>query len=134
MNGGPRRDSERLPLRDARAWAVLGLAGLFLLLGALFVFAPRRAADLFGLPAPEGPGQAYISAIGFRDVALALYMIGLTCFASRRAVGILLGLTVLIPVCDILLLAVIGPSSPWYLLLHAASAACFAALAWMMRA
>ena len=114
---------------------VLGLAGVFLLLGAGFVALPEWGALLFGIEAPSGEGLAYVRAIGFRDLALGLYIAGLALWSDRRALGIVLGLTTVIPVLDFaLVLGMRGLSSPEHLLVHAASAAVFAALAsWVMR-
>ena len=121
---------DRLELRQAGTLVVLGLAAVFLLLGLLLVVAPRWGAALFGVPAPEVFARAYVRAIGFRDIALALYIGALTLFATRRALCLVLGLTVLIPVCDVaLLMALRGLSSPAHLALHAVSAVCFAGLA-----
>src|SRR3954469_8196935 len=77
MRQGPTEPSDRLALRQARTWVVLGLSVAFLLIGALFILAPRWGATLFGIPAPEDRGLAYVQAIGVRDLALALYIIGL---------------------------------------------------------
>jgi hypothetical protein len=127
---------DRLALNEFRTWVVLGLALVLVLIGMLFVLAPVAGAALFGNPAPEGIGQAYLRAIGFRDLALGLYIGALALLATRRALVIVLGITVLIPVCDVALVAVMrGLTSPGHLLLHAGSAACFAVLAsWVARA
>src|SRR5215204_4038125 len=111
--------SDRLPFRHTKTWIVLGLSLIFLLIGGLFIVAPRWGATLFGIPAPEDRGLAYVQAIGFRDLALALYIIALTLFSTRRALGIVLGLTVLIPVCDVSLVATVTGLSSWgHLALH----------------
>ncbi len=96
---------------------------------------PWAGAAVFGVPAPDGAGLAYVRAVGLRDLALALYLLGLACFSSRRAVGIVLGATVVVPVGDVLLvLAREGVSSPGHLLLHGLSGACCAAVAlWLLR-
>ena len=114
---------------------MLYLAVAFLVLGILFILLPRWGVALFGIPAPEGQARAYIRAIGFRDVALALYIMALAFLSTRRALCIVLGVTVLIPVCDFALLAAVGGfSSPGHLALHAGSALCFAGLAlWLAR-
>ena len=131
MRPSPTSAPERLSRRDPRAWIVLGFSGTFLALGVLFVAAPRAGAAVFGLPAPEGAGLGYVRAIGFRDLALALYLAGLALLASRRALALVLALTVLIPACDVALVAtVIGLSSPGYLALHGAAGLAFAGLAW----
>ena len=87
---------------------MLGLSLVFLVIGGLFILAPRWGATFFGIPTPENRGLAYVQAIGFRDLALALYIIALTLFSTRRALSIVLGLTVLIPVCDVSLVATVA--------------------------
>jgi hypothetical protein len=127
-------EHEKPSRRDAGTWLVLLLALAFLAIGILFVAGPRPAAILFGIPA-EGPAEPYIRAIGFRDLALALYLAGLTLLATRRAVATVLGASVLIPVCDlVLVMLTTGLSSPGSLALHAAGGIVLAALAlWMRR-
>jgi hypothetical protein len=114
---------------------VLGLSVVFLLLGLLFIAAPHWGALLFGIAAPDGDAASYVRAIGFRDVALALYIAALALWSTPRALSLVLGLTVLIPVLDLaLLLSVRGLSSPAHLALHGASVLCFAVLAlWIGR-
>ncbi len=134
MSGRTPAEHERPSRRDASTWFVLLLALAFLAIGIFFVAAPRPAATLFGIAA-QGLAEPYIRAIGFRDLALALYLAGLTFLATRRAVAIVLGASVLIPVCDItLVLLTTGLSSPGSLALHATGGAALAALAlWMRR-
>ena len=131
----PRAVPDGRALRGARALVVLAMAGVFLLIAALFVAAPALGAAVFGIPAPDGAGLAYVRAVGLRDLALALYLIGLARFSSRRAAGVVLAATVVLPVGDALLvLAREGPSSPGHLLLHGLSGACCAAVAlWLLR-
>jgi hypothetical protein len=114
---------------------IVALAGVFLVLGGLFVALPHWGALLFGIGAPEGEGLSYVRAIGFRDMALGLYIACLAIWSDRRALGIVLGVTTVIPVMDFaLIMGVRGLSSPAHLLLHGASAAVFAGLAaWVMR-
>ena len=119
---------QRLSMGEPITWVVLALAAGMLLIGAVFVFAPRSGAALFGVPAPEGPGEAYLRAIGFRDLALSLYIAALALCGSRRSLGLLLGLTVLIPACDVVLVAAVSGLT-WPLALHAGTGAVFAALA-----
>ena len=100
----------------------------------VFVAAPRWGAAVFGLPAPEGSAAAWIT-VGFRDPAFGGYVLALALFSTRRAVGLVLGTTVLIPLGDTaVLLAVRGVSAPAHLLLHVASGCVLAAAAaWMLR-
>ena len=122
-------------LRGAAAWAVTAMATVFLLVAALFVAAPELGAAVFGIPAPDGAGLAYVRAVGLRDFAFGLYLLGLARCTSRRAVGIVLGLTVVIPAGYVLLvLAWEGLSSPGHLLLHGTSGVCAAGIAlWLLR-
>jgi hypothetical protein len=117
-----------LPLHEPSTWLVLALAGVFVLLGLLFVFGPRTGAALFGIAAPEGPGLSYVSAIGLRDLAFGAYLAALSRLSTRRAVGTVLGLTVLIPAGDVILVFLErGFESPKHLLLHAGSGLVMAA-------
>ena len=115
------------------AWLVLALSGVFVLLGLLFVVAPRLGAALFGLPAPEGSALAYLPALGLRDLAFGLYLFALGRTAPPAALGAVLGITVLIPVGDIIIVALErGWDSPGHLVLHGASALTMAAgSAWL---
>jgi hypothetical protein len=122
----------RLSLREPAAWAVLLLAALFLAIAGLFVLRPADGAALFGI-ALEAPGEAfYVRAVGFRDLALAVYLAGLTLAGERKGLVVLLWATPVIPAGDMLLLASAGAAAPYYLL-HLGSMACFAALAWWVR-
>ena len=69
---------------------VIGLGCEANQMGALFVAAPGPAAALFGIQAPENAGRAYIPAIGFRDLALGLYLIGLLIWSGRPALRVVL--------------------------------------------
>ncbi|OWK27963.1 DUF4267 domain-containing protein [Sphingomonas mucosissima] len=106
------------------------LACMFAGLGALFVLAPATAAAFYGIDAGSSSGLFYVRAVGFRDLALATYLFGLTLTRQFRALSIVMLSTLVIPVGDILLLAVSGGARPIHYLLHAASFLCFAGLAW----
>ncbi|ACL62381.1 DUF4267 domain-containing protein [Methylobacterium nodulans] len=122
----------RLTAAELSFWAVLGLCAVFLCLGGLFIAAPTTGALIFGIPAPGNIADAYLRAIGFRDAALALYLAGLVCFSSHRAVCIVLGASVLIPVCDVALVVTSGTAAWWQIALHAVSAICLSAVtAWV---
>ncbi len=129
-----RSEPAGLPLHEPSTWFVLALSGVFILLGLLFVFAPRSGAALFGIAAPEGPGLSYVSAIGLRDLAFGAYLGALSRLAPRRAVGTVLALTILIPIGDVILVYLErGFESPIHLLLHAGSGIVMAAGAiWLL--
>jgi hypothetical protein len=110
------------------------LSGVFLVLGALFVAAPVPAAAFYGLPTRDPVSLFYVRAIGFRDLALAAYLLGLAFSGQRRALTIVLAGTLVIPIGDLALLASSGGGRPIHYLLHGASLLCFAGLAlWSRR-
>jgi Domain of unknown function (DUF4267) len=129
-----RSEESGLPLHAPSTWLVLALSGVFVLLGVLFVFAPRAGAALFGIAAPEGSGLSYVSAIGLRDLGFGAYLAALSRLSTRRAVGTVLGLTVLIPIGDVILVFLErGFESLTHLLLHAGSGLVMAAGAlWLL--
>jgi hypothetical protein len=129
-----RSEGSGLPLHEPSTWLVLALSGVFVLLGLLFVFAPRAGAALFGIAAPERPGLSYVSAIGLRDLAFGAYLAALSRLSTRRAVGTVLGLTILIPVGDVILVFLErGFESPMHLVLHAGSGLVMAAASlWLL--
>jgi len=115
-----RNEPSGLPLHEPSTWLVFALSGVFVLLGLLFIFAPRAGAALFGIAAPEGPGLSYVSAMSR--------------LSTRRIVGTVLGLTILIPAGDVILVFLErGFESPKHLLLHAGSGIVMAAGAfWLL--
>ncbi|TNC16446.1 DUF4267 domain-containing protein [Methylobacterium terricola] len=116
---------------DPRSWAVLALALVFLALGALFLAAPGAGAAIYGIPEPAGSGRTALRAIGARDVALALYLAGLTLVSTRRAVAVVLAASLVIPACDLAMVA--GTALWWQVALHVVSAGVLALVAsWVM--
>jgi hypothetical protein len=118
-------------MNSSSAWlgVVRALALAFAALGALLIAWPRAGSVLFGIETDDTLALAYVRALGFRDIALSLYLLGLSRAASR-ACRTVLGVSVLIPACDLILVMVErGVSVPGSLLLHAASGVCLAALA-----
>jgi hypothetical protein len=119
----------------APALAVCLLSGVFLVLGGLFVAMPVPAASFYGLPTRDPTAMFYVRAIGFRDLALACYLLGLALTGRLRALALVLIVTLIIPIGDLLLLASAGTGRRVHYLLHGASLLCFAGLAlWIRRA
>ena len=106
------------------------LSGVFLLLGALFLLVPTVAARVYGFDTHSPPALFYVRAIGLRDLALALYLLGLALQGLRRALRVVTLSTLIIPLGDMLLLASSGDAEAGHYFLHAASLLCFAGLAW----
>ncbi|MEE1612291.1 DUF4267 domain-containing protein [Microvirga sp. CF3016] len=129
-----RSEPPGLPLHEPSTWLVFALSGVFVVLGLLFLVAPRAGAALFGIPAPEGPSLSYVSAIGLRDLAFGTYLAALARLSTCRIVGMVLALTILIPVGDVILVFLErGFESPKHLLLHAGSGLVMAAGAfWLL--
>jgi len=121
--------------RDRPAFlVVMGLAAVFVGLGVVFLVAPSFGAGIFGVPAPEGEARVYLPVIGLRDLAFGLYLAALAILASRRTVGIVLAITVLIPVGDMILLAQTRGLAP-QLALHALSGLAVGGVAaWLLAA
>jgi len=113
-------------------WLVLTPAGVLVALGALFVAAPRWGAVVFGVAPPEGPALAYLRAIGLRDLAFGAYLVVLARTADRRALGLVLAATTIIPAGDLIIVALTA-GAVWQLGLHALSGIYLAgAAAWML--
>ena len=116
-----------LGFQTASTWAALLLGAAFLILGIGFAAAPQVGAWVFGIGAADGTALAYVRALGFRDVALALYIFGLIAYGARRALSIVLGASLVIPACDVaLVLSVSGWSSVGQVFVHLAGAAALA--------
>ena len=125
---------QRLTWAAPRMWGVMVLSAVFLCLGGLFIASPASGAAIFGIPAPSGVSAGYLRAIGFRDVALALYLGSLACFSTRQAVCLVLGASVFIPVCDVILVWTSGTAAPWQIALHVVSGVSLALIAaWVSR-
>ncbi|WP_245268126.1 DUF4267 domain-containing protein [Methylorubrum extorquens] len=112
----------------------MALSAVFLCLGGLFIASPASGAAIFGIPAPNGVSAGYLRAIGFRDVALALYLGGLACFSTRQAVCLVLSASVFIPICDVILVWSSGTATTWQIALHFISGSSLALVAvWVWR-
>ena len=126
----------RLPLclADRLRQAVLLLSVIFCGLAVLFLVSPNMGACIYGFPATAPEALFFVRAIATRDLALAAYLAGLALGGSRRALTILLALTVIIPLGDLALLASAGTGGLVHYLLHGSSLLCFACLAaWSWR-
>jgi hypothetical protein len=124
-----------MAMDEPSTWLVLALSAVFVALGVLFVAAPSMGAAVFGIPATETATLAYVDAIGLRDLAFGLYLFALARMSTRRVVGVVLGLTTVIPIGDLVIVSAMrGLSAPGHLLLHAASGAVMAgASLWLLR-
>jgi hypothetical protein len=115
-------DGERRQL-DLRGVLILAFAAALLALGVTFTALPELGALLFGLRLGPDTDDGFVRALGVRDVALALYLSGLTLFSDRRSQAIVLLATAVIPASDFVLVMIQSEGrSVIQLCLHAASA------------
>ena len=126
--------SRGLPRNAPSTWLVRVLGLAFIGLGLLFLVAPRAGAALFGLPAPDGASFGYLPAIGLRDLAFGVYLLVLSFMATRKTLGLIFAATLIIPVGDVIIVAVErGSDAILNLLLHGVSAAAMAgASLWLL--
>ncbi|WP_454280430.1 DUF4267 domain-containing protein [Sphingomonas sp. Marseille-Q8236] len=116
-----------------RRSAFLILTGLFsavfVALGAAFICLPEPASAFYGIPSRDPAALLYVRAIGFRDLAVSAYLMGLMALGRLRALIIILAATIVIPIGDMALLILSGSGRGIHYFLHGASLFCFAALA-----
>lgn len=67
----------------AQVLALSVLAGLFALLGVLFLWQPDWGGDIFGIRAAGREAQIYVRVVAIRDLALAAFIAGLTLACPR---------------------------------------------------
>jgi hypothetical protein len=110
------------------------LGAAFLVLGVGLCIAPGPGAWLFGIEAADRTALAYVRALGFRDIALSFYIFGLLAIGARRALSLVLAASIVIPACDIALVAALsGTTSARSLMLHLAAAMVLVAVALWLR-
>jgi hypothetical protein len=80
------------------------LLGVFpLTFGSQFLFAGHTAAPSFGIPEwPTGIAAGYFAVKGIRDIVIGLNLLTLFALRQRRATGILMAITTLIPITDMI--------------------------------
>jgi hypothetical protein len=80
------------------------LLGVFpLTFGSQFLFAGHTAAPSFGIPEwPTGVAAGYFAVKGIRDIVLGLNLLALLALRQRRATGILMAISTLVPITDMI--------------------------------
>ena len=113
---------------NGRWAAVAAAAGMLLVaLGTAAVVAPATAAGLFGLPTGAGPGAAFVSVAGVRDVAAGALVVAFAALRRRVAVGVTVLVGAVIPIGDGLTVLRYGPRPAAFMAMHWGSAvACIA--------
>lgn len=80
------------------------LLGIFpLTFGSEFLFAGASAATNFGIdPWPTGVAAGYFAVKGIRDIVIGLNLLALFALGQRRATGVLMAITAVIPIVDMI--------------------------------
>ena len=86
------------------------LLGIFpLTFGVRFLLDGHGAAAGFGIdPWPTGTAAGYFAVKGIRDIAIGLNLLALFALGQRRATGVLLAITAMIPVADMIIVLTHG--------------------------
>ncbi|MEU4289640.1 DUF4267 domain-containing protein [Kribbella sp. NPDC026596] len=86
------------------------LLGIFpLTFGARFLLDGHGAAAGFGIdPWPTGTAAGYFAVKGIRDIAIGLNLLALFALGQRRATGVLLAITAMIPIADMIIVLTHG--------------------------
>jgi hypothetical protein len=119
----------------AASCAALLLGAVFLAIGAAFGLAPHFGARVFGIDSTDPGALAYVRAVSFRDLALALYIFGLVAFGTARSLSVVLACSLVIPALDLVLVwSVSGSAATAQLAVHLASGLVLLAMALWLRA
>src|SRR5690242_1546312 len=80
------------------------LLGIFpLTFGSQFLFAGHTIAPSFGIAEwPTGLASGYFAVKGIRDIVIGLNLLTLFALRQRRATGILMAITTLVPIIDMI--------------------------------
>jgi len=86
------------------------LLGIFpLTFGLQFLLDGPGAAAGFGIdPWPTGTAAGYFAVKGIRDIAIGLNLLALFALGQRRATGVLLAITSIIPIADMIIVLTHG--------------------------
>ena len=86
------------------------LLGIFpLTFGVRFLLDGHGAAAGFGIdPWPTGTAAGYFAVKGIRDIAIGLNLLALFALGQRRATGVLLAITAMVPIADMIIVLTHG--------------------------
>ena len=108
------------PLRlDGSLFLISIAAGIGLVaVGIFFIFDNVDAAKLFGVPLQEGDGGTYVIAAAVRDLCVGILALAFALLRDRRALGITVLLTAIIPIGDGIVVLLKSPTPLQFLPLH----------------
>lgn len=100
------------------------LLGIFpLTFGSWFLFSGHGAAAGFGIdPWPTGVAAGYFGVKGIRDIVAGLNILALFALGQRRATGVLMAISSLIPITDMIMVLSHGGTAATALGVHGLTA------------
>jgi hypothetical protein len=106
------------------------LIGIFpLTFGVQFLFDGHGAAAGYGVTAAAG---GYFAAKGIRDIVTGLNLLALFALGQRRATGVLMAITALIPITDMIVVLTHGGTVATALGIHGLTAVVLFVDAWLL--
>ena len=110
------------------------LLGIFpLTFGLQFLLAGHSAATGFGIdPWPTGAAAGYFAVKGIRDIVIGLNLLALFALRQRRATGVLMAITTMIPITDMIVVLTHGGTAATALGVHGLTAVIVAFEAWLL--
>lgn len=100
------------------------LAVFPLTFGTQFLLAGHTAAPSFGIVEwPTGLAAGYFGVKGIRDIALGLNLLALFAMGQRRATGVLMAISAIVPVTDMIMVLSHGGTAATALGIHGLTAA-----------
>jgi hypothetical protein len=110
------------------------LLGLFpLSFGLRFLLDPHGAAAGFGIdPWPVGTAAGYFAVKGIRDIVTGLNLLALFALGQRRATGVLMAITAIIPIADMIIVLTHGGTVATALGIHGLTGVIVLFDAWLL--
>lgn len=96
------------------AAASMGLVAV----GVFFIFDNVEAAKLFGVPLQAGDSGTYVTVAAVRDLSVGILALAFALLRDRRAMGLTVFLTGIIPVGDGIIVLLKSPTPLQFLPLH----------------
>jgi hypothetical protein len=108
------------PTRFSGSLYFISVAGCLCLIamGILFIFDNIDAAKLFGVPIQDEPSGAYVTVAAVRDISVGILALAFTLLRDRRAMGLTVLLSAIIPIGDGIVVLVHSPTPLKFLPLH----------------
>jgi Domain of unknown function (DUF4267) len=116
MNSSPATFTPKSPLYWFCGALALGIS----LVGLLAIFAPQPGSEMFGIPVRATDALSWVRLAGVRDIALGLVLFATMTLQQGRTVGILILLSIVIPITDAITVF-LRTGLSYHFLIHACS-------------